>query len=188
MNRTDRSCVYRDVGARTIDGERLGDMAAMGASASEPDATEVELFEEFYVRLHPGMVRLARGILLDRELAQDVVQECFARLMPRWEGVREPERYLSRSVVNACRNSFRRRLRSSDVADDVFVEDDSRDLDLLQALAHLSPRRRAVVALRYLEDWPEATIAEVLGMRPGTVKSTLHAALGALRKELDDRA
>jgi RNA polymerase sigma factor (sigma-70 family) len=38
--------------------------------------------------------------------------------------------------------------------------------------------------LRYYQDLPEAEIANLLGCRPGTVKSTLSRALATLRKEL----
>jgi DNA-directed RNA polymerase specialized sigma24 family protein len=41
-----------------------------------------------------------------------------------------------------------------------------------------------VLALRYYEDLPEAEIARVLGCRVGTVKSSHHRALAALRRQL----
>ena len=44
----------------------------------------------------------------------------------------------------------------------------------------LPPRQRAVVALHYLDDLPIATIAEVLRLRTGTVKSTLSRARKSL--------
>ena len=63
--------------------------------------------------------------------------------------------------------------------------------DLVQAaalhrlLAGLSPRQRAVLALRNGADLPEAEIAELLGVSIGTVKSTASRGLARLRAELD---
>jgi RNA polymerase sigma factor (sigma-70 family) len=45
-------------------------------------------------------------------------------------------------------------------------------------------RQRAVLALRYYEDLPEAEIARILGCRIGTVKSARHRALATLRRKL----
>ncbi len=52
------------------------------------------------------------------------------------------------------------------------------------ALNRLPFRQRAVLALAYYADLPEAEIAELLGCRLGTVKSARHRALRALKKEL----
>ena len=53
------------------------------------------------------------------------------------------------------------------------------------ALNRLAPRRRAVLVMRYYLDMTEADVAEVLGCRVGTVKSTTHRALADLRKMIE---
>ena len=55
-------------------------------------------------------------------------------------------------------------------------------LDIVRALP---PRRRAVVVLRFYEDLSEVQIAEALGLRPGTVRATLHQALAQLREVVE---
>jgi RNA polymerase sigma factor (sigma-70 family) len=52
------------------------------------------------------------------------------------------------------------------------------------ALTFLAQRQRVAVVLRYYADLPLAEIAEAMGCSVGTVKSTLHAALGRLRVDL----
>ena len=52
------------------------------------------------------------------------------------------------------------------------------------AISRLPFRQRAVLALKYYADLPEAEIASLLGCRIGTVKSAGHRALADLRKEL----
>jgi len=51
------------------------------------------------------------------------------------------------------------------------------------ALAALAPRQRAVIVLRYFADLTEAEVADLLGCRVGTVKSTTAKALQRLRQQ-----
>jgi len=57
-------------------------------------------------------------------------------------------------------------------------------LALQDALRALPPRRRAVLALRYLDDLPESQVAEILGCSVGTVRSQTHKATIQLRSVL----
>ena len=55
----------------------------------------------------------------------------------------------------------------------------------LRAVMQLPVRRRAVVVLRFYDDLPEATIADLLGVSVGTVKSQLSRGLEQLRAALE---
>ena len=57
-------------------------------------------------------------------------------------------------------------------------------LALREALLALPPGKRAVLALRYLEDLPEAQVADILGCSVGTVRSQTHKAIAQLRSVL----
>lgn len=54
---------------------------------------------------------------------------------------------------------------------------------LLRALRTLPVRQRAVVALRYFDDYSERDVAQILGCTAGTVKSHAHRALRRLRAD-----
>ena len=54
------------------------------------------------------------------------------------------------------------------------------------ALAGLPRQQRAVLVLRYIEDLPEASVAELLGCSVGSVKTHAHRGLRALRASLGD--
>jgi RNA polymerase sigma factor (sigma-70 family) len=52
---------------------------------------------------------------------------------------------------------------------------------LRAALARLTKRQRAAIVLRFFADFPVADIAQALGCAEGTVRATLHQALGIMR-------
>jgi RNA polymerase sigma factor (sigma-70 family) len=58
-------------------------------------------------------------------------------------------------------------------------------LALRQAMARLSPRQRAAVYLRYFEDLPERSVAELLGCSVGSVKQHVRRGLDTLRQDVD---
>ena len=63
----------------------------------------------------------------------------------------------------------------------------ARDL-VLRALAKLTSRERAVLALRFYLDLSELQIARELGISPGTVKSATSRALAKLRADAELRS
>lgn len=134
------------------------------------------------------MVRLAHLISGSNARAEEIVQEAFVRLRDRWESLDNPGGYLRTMVVNGCRSQLRRdsveqryarALRGGDV-----VTGDREIDETWIAVCRLPERQRAVLVLRFYEDLSEAEIAQILGCRPGTVKSNLHRGLKRLRKEL----
>jgi len=81
---------------------------AEGNEVAEVRPSTIEdLFEETY----RPMVRLALVMTGSNEVAEDLVQDCFARLHGRWEHVENPGGYMRISVVNACKQWFRSRDR-----------------------------------------------------------------------------
>jgi RNA polymerase sigma-70 factor (sigma-E family) len=152
------------------------------------DALSRRSFEEVFLTEYQPMVRLAYLLVDSGAVAEELVQEAFIRLHRRWERVDSPGAYLRTTVVNLCRNEQRRRSRERRARDRDRRASTAVDLgadEMLDAVAKLSPKRRAAVVLRYYEDLPEAEIAEILGVRPGTVKSLLHRGLRELRSSLD---
>jgi RNA polymerase sigma factor (sigma-70 family) len=147
-------------------------------------------FVGFYRDAYPGAVRLAWLLTHDHAAAEDVVQDVFVRLRPRLATVSHPAAYLRTAIVNGCRD----RARSADRADAgwrrlrVVTEVSSTDKpsELLDAVAHLPYKQRAVLVLRYWADLREEEIAEMVGVRPATVRSITSRALDRLRKELPD--
>lgn len=151
------------------------------------DTGSTTSFEGLYRSRFPRMLRVAHMLTGSNTTAEEVVQDAFLALYPRFGVVADPDAYLYRSVVNGCRASYRRRqvrdrVRFLRVADEVPAP----ELDeTWTALAGLSPKRRAVVVLRFYADLPLAEIADVVGCSTGTVKSLLHHALAQLKDVIE---
>ena len=134
----------------------------------------------------PAMTRYA-GRLVPRADRDDLVQDALLRAWRRWStydvarGAALP--WLLGVVADQGR---RRRVRSRPaglpLSDDGHpVPFSATDLDLERAITRLSPRQRTAVDLYYFVDLDVATIAEVMGCAPGTVKATLSQARARLR-------
>jgi RNA polymerase sigma-70 factor (ECF subfamily) len=140
--------------------------------------------------------RLASAILGDPVEAEDAVHDAFVQAWRKWPSLRDHallERWFQRIVVNTCRNHLRRRarLRVRDIsaelalaAPDAYATTQIRD-GLDRALGQLSPDDQLLLALRFSRDLRVEDIATLLDLRPGTVMSRLHHALGRLRVVID---
>lgn len=123
--------------------------------------------------------------------AEDLVASSLAKVWRHWDRVsvaNARDAYVRRMLVNVFLSSRRRLWRLEqphaapeppavkDLSDSVVVR-----ATLEAALAELSARQRAAVVLRFFDDLPEAQVAEIMGCRVGTVKSTTAKAIERLR-------
>jgi len=144
---------------------------------------------------HAGRAMQLAGLLTgSSSVAEDVVAEAFARVLPKWRrgGVEAFWPYLRAAIVNEVRGRARRALtvrrwqdRQRDavgVASPEIEVTERRALAL--ALGQLPPVQRRVVVLRYFEDLSEAETARLLGCGVGTVKSSTSRGLARLREVL----
>ena len=133
------------------------------------------------------MVRLATLMVGSRAIAEEVVQDAFASVSERWNGLDRPGAYLRTVVVNGCAQTLRRRsveTRHRPVRLENSDEIPIRLIELRSALDRLNDRQRMVVVLRYFVDMPDDEIARALDVKPSTVRSLAHRALAVLRREL----
>jgi len=181
---------------RTCRWNRSGVMCALNdvtaAAAHAPAPTGLVTFADIYATQFAPLVRLAYVTTGSLPAAEDLVQEVFAELYRRFDQVAVPVPYLRRAVVSRCVSWGRRRRlerRHVHVAAAWCVQDSAplgpEATAVRAALLRLRPRQRAAVFLRYYLDLSETEIAETLGCRPGTVKSTMSRALAALREHFD---
>lgn len=172
--------------------ENMGHDRTGMVSAVDREAGLRSRLADAYVRSAPRGIRLAYLLTGDRSVAEDLVQEAFVRFVGRLRFLRDPdafEPYLRRTIVNLSKNHFRRRAverayleREGPRAEDVTTDPDVATSDTLRsALLRLPLRQRTALVLRYFEDLPDASIAELLGCRQATVRSLVARGLVAPR-------
>jgi RNA polymerase sigma factor (sigma-70 family) len=142
---------------------------------------------EFFVTRRRRLLGIAYAVLGSWPAAEDATQTAFVKLYLHWPRI-DPaavDAYARRTVVTTSIRSAQQRGReplTGSIEDSAAREVDlDVRVDLVRALAELSPRDRAVLALRYLEDLSVAEVAELLGVAEGTVKSQTNRALARLR-------
>jgi RNA polymerase sigma-70 factor (sigma-E family) len=167
------------------------------AGAAEPLVRrDWAAYADVYRTHHDAILRIAWLVSGDAHHAEEATAEAFARVWPHWQRgkVTDERAYLRRAVTNELRSRGRRRLlEARDLerrhgASQVAVEDQEHVADrhrLLDALAQVPARQRAVLVLRFYEDLSEADTADALGMRVGTVKSQTSRGLARLRSLLE---
>ena len=136
------------------------------------------------------LYRVAQAMLWREAESVDAVQEAVFRGWMKKDGLKDPDRFeawLTRILVNQCRDMLRRRKRDPlalvvEVAgEDTLCE----DLQLRLALKRLPEKYRLPLLLHHLEGWPVADVARMLKLPRGLVQSRLHQARKALRALLD---
>jgi RNA polymerase sigma-70 factor (ECF subfamily) len=146
----------------------------------------IDDLEELYRTQRPRFCRAAAAIAGDRGLAEDAVQDAFAKAVRKrrsYRGRGPLEAWVWRIVVNSARDARRKRtpllgLRDRPEAPTPNGGGVSIPLELL------TDRQREVLFLHYYADLDYATIAEALGISPGTVGVTLSTARRVLRQAL----
>ena len=159
-------------------------------------ATQRLDFAEFYRRSVDDCLRTVLVSVGDRDRAQDLVDEAFARALASWRTVSRhpaPVAWVIRTALNANVSWWRRHRREVTVPDPGLVAnpaaaevtaDSPVDPAIMAALLRLPARQRQVVALRLFLDLDTGRTAEVLGIAPSTVKAHLARALASLRNDL----
>ncbi|GAA0609686.1 SigE family RNA polymerase sigma factor [Kribbella sandramycini] len=150
-------------------------------------------FEEYVSARGQDLVRLGFTVSGDYQRAEDLAQTALMQAFRSWRKVRgadDPHHYVRRILVNEYLAMTRRRsfteAPTADVEPHRTVPDPATDIvnsdDLWHALQELSGRERVVLVLRYYQDLDDHTIADLLGIKPSSVRSTASRALATLRR------
>ncbi len=160
---------------------RVGDREAQG-----------ELIGRYDRRLRYFIGQLADG----PETTEDVLQDTWLRVLAKLGTLKNAESFrpwLYRIARNEAYQRLRRKGRSCELSDEREVPDGEPDEAFSPAdaalihegLSRLHPAQREILVLRFFEDLSYQQIAEVIGCGLNTVKTRLHYAKRALRKEME---
>ncbi|HEY0469998.1 MAG TPA: SigE family RNA polymerase sigma factor [Kribbella sp.] len=150
-------------------------------------------FEEYASARGQELVRLGFTVSGDYQRAEDLAQIALMQAFRAWRKVQkadDPHTYVRRILINSYLSMTRRRsfteAPAAEIDSEHTVPDPATDIvnsdDLWRALATLSARERVVLVLRYYQDMDDRTIADLLGIKPSSVRGTASRALAALRK------
>lgn len=172
-------------------------MSTVPSRLRSTEIDQSEAFDAAVARESHRLWILALSILRDQGEAEDAVQET---LVKGWMSRRSlgdfasAGPWLTRVCVNHCLSRGRRLRMGGRIhregpdhsAFAPYAEIGGDLIDLERAFRRLSVKQRAAVTLNYRHGYSIDECADIMGCRPGTVRSHLARGLATLRKEMSD--
>lgn len=161
-----------------------------------------EIIKEVYERYYKDLFRLAISFLKDPVDAEDAIQECFVALMrkpERYQEIRDLRFYLFRIVQNKCLAILKNKkviavkhehflYYQCTIDKEIFTPDMHTAIDREKSkftvewfFSFLTPQRKKVVELVYLEQKSYIQAAAILGISKESIKTHLRLAKSALK-------
>jgi len=185
--------------------------SSLARVAGEPYGDPLEDFDSLVEQHRPRIFRFLLASLRDRETAENLTQDCLIRAYKarhQFRGASSVGTWFMQIAANLLRDhessgrlKFWRRtlhpaLDPTDLVDSIPDRQQSPEALALvreqvaaiwSAASRLPARQRTVFLLRFVEDMEILEIAEVTGMKEGTVKAHLFRALHSVRTRLEGR-
>lgn len=169
-------------------------------------------YRELLRRYERPVYSLIYRMVRDRELAEDLTQETFVKILNALDRYRPEYKFSSwvfKIANNAAIDQLRRKelntlslqggpdattpdrigatsLQIGDRGESPLEELEAREIGaaIEEAIGRLRPEYRACIIMRHIEGRPYDEISEVLGLPLGTVKTYIHRARAELRESL----
>jgi RNA polymerase sigma-70 factor (ECF subfamily) len=167
------------------------------------EAPEGKTIEELFAALESPLLSYAQRLVGELSVAEDIVQDAFMILHAQFAQVRDPQRWLYRTVHNRALNHRRRAHKivvldpraeegatpSTDTADPQPLPDEQiarwEGIGLVRlSLETLDDRSRELIRLKFNENLSYKEISDRTGLKVGHVGYLLHHALKAIADEL----
>lgn len=176
---------------------RMEEQQGWGGGRSErvKQAVREREFREYAEACQARLRRAAFLLCGDWHQAQDLTQTTLMKLYAAWGRVRRDgnvdayaRTILTRTFIDQQRKGGWREESVGEIPEVPVPATGTPELRLLmkEALMTLAPRYRAVLVLRYWEDWTVEETAHALQVTPGTVKSQSARGLARLRQAVEN--
>ncbi|HEX5243540.1 MAG TPA: sigma-70 family RNA polymerase sigma factor [Tepidisphaeraceae bacterium] len=154
-------------------------------------------WEELYRQYNPSLGYYLRRLMGNDALAEDVQQEVWLTVVRNIGGLKSPEAFtvwLYRIARTRAIDRVQSKAWHAELIEEAVEHVDASDDDAFSpadaarvhaGLATLAAAHREVLLLRFMEDLSYEEIAQVIGSSVGTVRSRIHYAKGALRRQLE---
>lgn len=189
--------------ATGTDRDNAPNRAVMRPEETSAEPPGGETIQELFAALETPLLNYAVRLAGARELAEDLVQEAFMKLHAQFEEVREPRRWLYRTIHNLALNHRRDSAKfvslnasdgngdpaPADTTDPQPLPDEQiarlEGIGLVRlGLETLDERSRELIRLKFNDDLSYQQIGERTGLKTGHVGYLLHHALKAIAAEL----
>ena|SRR5436190_10810391 len=178
-------------------------MAVMPSEKVSAEPPGSETIEELFAALESPLLNYAFRLAGERTVAEDMVQDAFMKLHAQFAEVREPRRWLYRTVHNLALNHRRQAQKivpletkagdsttaANDTADPQPLPDEQiarwEGIGLVRlSLDTLDERSRELVRLKFNDNLSYKEISERTGLKTGHIGYLLHHALKQIAEEL----
>ena len=128
--------------------------------------------------------------LHSRELAEDVTQETYLRYFERYHGsivTVSTLKYLYTIARNLCVDEYRKpkmEPMEESIVDNTMEENLIENLAVRKALSRMAPDEQELLLLRYVNEVPVSTLANIYGVSRFAIYRRLLSASGRFREEM----
>lgn len=155
-------------------------------------------FSYLYDNYSGALMSVIAGIIPDKELAEDVLQEVFVKIWRQIESYDSTKGRLFTWMLNVARNASIDTLRSKgfqnsrqnrEMTENVYeaagtVSTNTDVMGLRKVVHQLKPEYKVLIELSYFEGFTQDEISKMLDIPLGTVKTRLRTALIQLKQQL----
>jgi RNA polymerase sigma-70 factor (ECF subfamily) len=174
----------------------------MMAIQNESDRNAVE---QLYRQNYKTMMYIALGILKDQSKAEDAVSQAFLRVIDKFqkfsfEDCNKSKGLIGILVKDICYDMLRSEARWKSVGlEELDLSEDTDDIPyeslaseenynmLVEALSRLNEKSNHVLKLKYVYEYSDDEIAQLLNISKENVRVRLHRAKAALLRVLEER-
>ncbi len=155
-----------------------------------------EEFEKIYKEMKEKLIRYVKGIIRDRDISEDIVQDTFIKFYENMEKVKYPHAFLYKVARNRSIDYLRKRKNKEEVS----LDDEKHSLylqknpvkfylfkkKLEEEIENMPEIFKEIFILRDINGYSYEEISKILKIPLGTVRSRISRARLYLRERLKD--